>query len=79
MELDYRLCASDHENLITAARDFLGHDNQWWIVDVYLIDDDEGAFAQLQLSEIPVDNFLISPDDHRNEAESIRHKCMTLP
>ncbi|OQE71579.1 hypothetical protein PENNAL_c0103G06853 [Penicillium nalgiovense] len=41
MELDYRLCAYDHENLITAARDFLGHDNQWWIVDVYLTDDED--------------------------------------
>ncbi|CAP94187.1 Pc16g15170 [Penicillium rubens Wisconsin 54-1255] len=57
MELDYRLCAYDHENLITAARDFLGHDDQWWIVDVYLTDNEE-----------------VSPDDHRNEAESIRHK-----
>ncbi|CAG8892999.1 unnamed protein product [Penicillium nalgiovense] len=74
MELDYRLCAYDHENLITAARDFLGHDNQWWIVDVYLTDNEEGAFAQFQLSEILVDKFIVSPDDHRNEAESVRHK-----
>ncbi|CAG8893568.1 unnamed protein product [Penicillium nalgiovense] len=72
--LDYRLCAYDHENLITAARNFLGHDNQWWIVDVYLTDNEEGAFAQFQLSEILVDKFIVSPDDHRNEAESIRHK-----
>jgi hypothetical protein len=43
MELDYRLCAYDHENLITAARNFLGHDDQWWIVDVYLTDNEEGA------------------------------------
>ncbi|CAP79384.1 Pc17g00970 [Penicillium rubens Wisconsin 54-1255] len=57
MELDYRLCAYDHENLITAARDFLGHDDQWWIVDVYLTDNEE-----------------VSPGDHRNEAESVRHK-----
>ncbi|CAG8902653.1 unnamed protein product [Penicillium nalgiovense] len=68
------LCAYDHENLITAARDFLGHDNQWWIVDVYLTDNEEGAFAQFQLSEILVDKFIVSPDDHRNEAESVRHK-----
>ncbi|KAI3181859.1 hypothetical protein DTO027I6_10224 [Penicillium roqueforti] len=74
MELDYRLCAYDHENLITAARNFLGHDNQWWIVDVYLTDNEEGAFAQFQLSELFVDKFIVSPDDHRNEAESIRHK-----
>lgn len=74
MELDYRLCAYDHENLITAARNFLGHDDQWWIVDVYLTDNEEGAFAQFQLSEIVVDMFIVSPDDHRNEAESIRHK-----
>ncbi|CAG8891460.1 unnamed protein product [Penicillium salamii] len=74
MELDYRLCAYDHENLITAARNFLGHDDQWWIVDVYLTDNEEGAFAQFQLSEIVVDKFIVSPDDHRNEAESIRHK-----
>ncbi|KAI3182191.1 hypothetical protein DTO027I6_10197 [Penicillium roqueforti] len=74
MELDYRLCAYDHENLITAARNFLDHDNQWWIVDVYLTDNEEGAFAQFQLSEIVVDKFIVSPDDHRNEAESIRHK-----
>ncbi|KZN90129.1 hypothetical protein EN45_002400 [Penicillium chrysogenum] len=74
MELDYRLCAYDHENLITAARNFLDHDNQWWIVDVYLTDNEEGAFAQFQLSEIVVDKFIVSPDDQRNEAESIRHK-----
>ncbi|CAG7995617.1 unnamed protein product [Penicillium salamii] len=74
MELDYRLCAYDHENLIIAARNFLGHDDQWWIVDVYLTDNKEGAFAQFQLSEIVVDKFIVSPDDHRNEAESIRHK-----
>ncbi|CAP74112.1 Pc04g00180 [Penicillium rubens Wisconsin 54-1255] len=74
MELDYRLCAYDHENLITAARNFLDHDNQWWIVDVYLTDNEEGAFAQFQLSEIVVDKFIVSPDDHRNETESIRHK-----
>lgn len=46
MELDYRLCAYDHENLITAARSVLNHDNQWWIVDVYLTDNEEGEFAQ---------------------------------
>ncbi|CAI7673097.1 unnamed protein product [Penicillium viridicatum] len=57
LELDYRLCAYDHENLITAARNFLNHDNQWWIVDVYLTDNEE-----------------VSPDDHRNEAGSVRHK-----
>ncbi|CAG8018952.1 unnamed protein product [Penicillium salamii] len=74
MELDYRLCAYDHENLITAARNFLGHDDQWWIVDVYLTDNEEGAFAQSQLPEILVDKFIVSPDDHRNEAESERHK-----
>ncbi|CAG8882715.1 unnamed protein product [Penicillium nalgiovense] len=68
------LCAYDHENLITAARNFLGHDNQWWIVDVYLTDNEEGAFSQFQLSELLVDKFILSPDDHRNEAESIRHK-----
>ncbi|KZN90112.1 hypothetical protein EN45_002230 [Penicillium chrysogenum] len=74
MELDYRLCAYDHENLITAARNFLGLDDQWWIVDVYLTDNEEGAFAQFQLSETVVDKFIVSPDDHRNEAESICHK-----
>ncbi|KAJ5037747.1 hypothetical protein NUH16_011346 [Penicillium rubens] len=43
MELDYRLCAYDHENLITAARSVLNHDNQWWIVDVYLTDNEEAS------------------------------------
>ncbi|KAI3092997.1 hypothetical protein CBS147333_10157 [Penicillium roqueforti] len=43
MELDYRLCAYDHENLITAARSVLDHDNQWWIVDVYLTDNEEAS------------------------------------
>ena len=47
MGLDYRLCAYDHENLITAAKHVLDYDNQWWIVDVYLTDNDEGAFSQL--------------------------------
>ena len=28
IELDYRLCAYDHENLVTVAKNFLGHDNQ---------------------------------------------------
>ena len=41
MGLDYRLCAYDHENLITAAKHVLDHDNQWWIVDVYVKDDDD--------------------------------------
>ncbi|CAG8056016.1 unnamed protein product, partial [Penicillium salamii] len=57
VELDYRLRAYDHENLITAARSVLDHDNQWWIVDVYLTDNEEA-----------------SPDDHRNEAEALRHR-----
>jgi predicted transposase YdaD len=47
MGLDYRLCAYDHENLITAAKHVLDYDNQWWIVDVYLTDNDDGAFSQL--------------------------------
>jgi hypothetical protein len=50
MELGYRLCAYDHENLITAARSVLDHDNQWWIVDVYLTDHEECEFSQLKLS-----------------------------
>jgi hypothetical protein len=41
MELGYRLCAYDHENLITAARNALDYDDQWWIVDVYLTDHEE--------------------------------------
>ncbi|CAG7947390.1 unnamed protein product [Penicillium salamii] len=41
VELDYRLRAYDHENLITAARSVLDHDNQWWIVDVYLTDGED--------------------------------------
>ena len=57
MELDHRLRAYDHENLITAARSVLDHDNQWWIVDVYLTDNEEGEFAQPKLAKIPVDNF----------------------
>jgi hypothetical protein len=47
MGLDYRLCAYDHENLITAAKHVLDYDNQWWIIDVYLTDNDEGAFSRL--------------------------------
>ena len=43
VDLDYRLRAQDHENLITAARKTLDPDNQWWIVDVYVIDDEEGT------------------------------------
>ncbi|KAK9846770.1 Protein of unknown function DUF3723 [Penicillium brevicompactum] len=43
VELDYRLRAYDHENLITAARSVLDHDNQWWIVDVYLTDNEEAS------------------------------------
>ncbi|KAJ5626379.1 hypothetical protein N7510_002688 [Penicillium lagena] len=40
VDLDYRLRAQDHENLIAAARKTLDSDNQWWIVDVYVIDDE---------------------------------------
>ncbi|OGE46511.1 hypothetical protein PENARI_c217G08479, partial [Penicillium arizonense] len=43
MGSDYRLCAYDHENLITAAKHVLDYDNQWWIVDVYLTDNDEAS------------------------------------
>lgn len=39
VDIDYRLRAQDHENLITAARNKLGpSQNQWWIVDVYVTD-----------------------------------------
>ena len=74
VELDYRLRAYDHENLITAARSVLDHDNQWWIVDVYLTDNEEGELSQPKYSDIPADYFLASPDDHRNEAEALHHK-----
>ncbi|KAJ5938465.1 hypothetical protein N7466_001599 [Penicillium verhagenii] len=42
VDLDYRLRALDHENLITAARKKLEPEDQWWIVDVYVTDDEEG-------------------------------------
>ena len=37
VDVDYKLRAQDHENLISAARKRLGS-NQWWLVDVYVID-----------------------------------------
>lgn len=73
MGLDYRLYAYDHENLITAAKHVLDHDNQWWIVDVYLTDN-EGAFYQSQLSDIPVHKILASPGGNGSEVESFRDK-----
>ncbi|KAJ5533377.1 hypothetical protein N7494_009929 [Penicillium frequentans] len=41
VDLDYRLRALDHENLIAAARKKLDPEDQWWIVDVYVTDDEE--------------------------------------
>jgi hypothetical protein len=40
--------------------------------DVYLTDNEEGAFAQFQLSEILVDKFIVSPDDQRNVTNRLR-------
>lgn len=44
VDLDYRLRAQDHENLIMAARKTLDPEDQWWIVDVYVIDEEGGTF-----------------------------------
>jgi hypothetical protein len=38
VDIDYQLRAQDHENLIIAARKKLSPSNQWWIVDVYVIE-----------------------------------------
>jgi hypothetical protein len=43
VDLDYRLRALDHENLIAAARKTLDPEDQWWIVDVY-VTDENGMF-----------------------------------
>lgn len=42
VDLDYGLRALDHENLIVAARNTLGFNNQWWVVDVYVTEDESG-------------------------------------
>ncbi|KAJ5752713.1 hypothetical protein N7520_009630 [Penicillium odoratum] len=66
VDLDYRLHALDHENLIAAARKKLDPEDQWWIVDVYVTDDEEGQdldrdvlqrkFVQLLKERYPNDN-----------------------
>lgn len=48
VDLDYRLRALDHENLIAAARKKLHPEDQWWIVDVF-VTDDEGTFIVLRV------------------------------
>jgi hypothetical protein len=42
VDWDYGLRALDHENLIVAARNTLAFNNQWWIVDVYVTDEESG-------------------------------------
>jgi hypothetical protein len=37
---DYQLRAQDHESLIRAALGGLSIHNQWWIADVYVVDED---------------------------------------
>lgn len=74
VKLDYRLHVYNHENLITATRSVLNHDNQQWIVDVYLTDNKEGEFSQPKYSNMPTNYFLASPDNHRNKAEALHHK-----
>ncbi|KAJ6016578.1 hypothetical protein N7540_011169 [Penicillium herquei] len=39
---DYLLHALDHRNLIAAAYQWLDVDDQWWITDVFVTDDDVG-------------------------------------
>lgn len=38
VDIDYQLHAQDHETMIAATRTKLGPTNQWWIVDVYVIE-----------------------------------------
>ena len=52
IDLDYRLRALDHENLIAAARKKLDLEDQWWIVDVYVTDEVEGTFIRVQLVDL---------------------------
>ncbi|KAJ5974889.1 hypothetical protein N7481_008596 [Penicillium waksmanii] len=40
VDLDYGLRALDHDNLIVAARNTLAFSNQWWVVDVYLTEEE---------------------------------------
>lgn len=40
VDIGYQLVGQDHENLITAARSKLGPTNQWWIVDIYVLEHD---------------------------------------
>lgn len=39
VDIDYHLHAQDHETMITAARTRLGPTDQWWIVDVYVVEE----------------------------------------
>ena len=40
VDMDYLLLGLYHENLITAARKKLGLTNQWWIVDIYVMENE---------------------------------------
>ncbi|KAI1829150.1 hypothetical protein CBS147337_10042 [Penicillium roqueforti] len=77
VDFDYRLRAQDHENLIAAARKILGPTSQWWIVDVYLTEQDEsrdGRTMQEKLVRALKERF---PNDNRPPDgliyERIRH------
>ena len=75
IDLDYRLRALDHENLISASRNHLDHDNQWWIVDVYVADEEEGMCTYPLAPIVLLLTFVSSsPDGHNVDAESIREK-----
>lgn len=43
---DYQLRAQDHESLIRAALGGLSIHNQWWIADVYVVDEDGTSVEQ---------------------------------
>jgi hypothetical protein len=51
VDFDYQLRGQDHESLIIAARNTLSLSNQWWIVDVYVM---EPIGSSLSLSIPPL-------------------------
>jgi len=74
IDLDYGLRALDHENLITASRNHLDYDNQWWIVDVYITDEEEGMCTYLFAPLVFLLTLVSSLDGHDVDAESLREK-----
>lgn len=40
VDMNHYIQAQSHESLITAAKERLGLESQWWIVDIYVVDEE---------------------------------------